>query len=240
MTEHAGRQLRAVPALPLRRLVLLPRRWTTDEQRVHRRQRRRAADRGQLMRRAATLAGCRGGARRRVRARRGPAAPLDFPNATTAPAARPTCSGGGWPGVAAPYSPNPTLAEEEARLRADMRYRRQVAWQTVHQVLEPVPLLGLADRPTRHGETSSSPTARSRRCRGSRPGTASTTSRRMFQTLYEELGAERARGAARRSRDEDIDAAFARERAGARPLQPLAARALPALREQARRVPRRA
>jgi len=48
-------------------------------------------------------------------------------------------------GVAAPFTANPLLAEDEARLRGDLAYRRQVAWETARHALEPVPLLGLAE-----------------------------------------------------------------------------------------------
>ena len=49
-------------------------------------------------------------------------------------------------GVASPYEPNLSLGEEEMveALRSDMKLRRDIAWETVFKVLEPVPLLGLA------------------------------------------------------------------------------------------------
>ena len=53
-------------------------------------------------------------------------------------------------GAPSPYAPNPTLLADPAAadqsLRTDMRQRREVAWQTVQKVLEPVPLLGLANQ----------------------------------------------------------------------------------------------
>ncbi|MBL4688638.1 MAG: c-type cytochrome [Nannocystaceae bacterium] len=50
-------------------------------------------------------------------------------------------------GVAAPYTPDPRLADDAvaAELDSNVRSRREQAWQTVHQVLQPVPLLGLAE-----------------------------------------------------------------------------------------------
>jgi mono/diheme cytochrome c family protein len=75
-------------------------------------------------------------------------AALDFPN--DAAGGKTDVFGRSLAGVAAPFTPNPTLAEEEERLRTDIRYRRRVAWDTAHHVLEPVPLLGLAE-----GEESS-------------------------------------------------------------------------------------
>lgn len=44
-------------------------------------------------------------------------------------------------GVASPYVPDPAIDEQAVIGR--MRVRRQVAWETVRKVLEPVPLLGL-------------------------------------------------------------------------------------------------
>lgn len=53
-------------------------------------------------------------------------------------------------GAPSPYVPDPELladpAGSEARLSADMRARRAAAWATAFKVLEPVPLLGLADQ----------------------------------------------------------------------------------------------
>ena len=48
-------------------------------------------------------------------------------------------------GVAAPYPADSTLNGEEARLQSDMAFRRQTAWDIVERVIEPVPLLGLAE-----------------------------------------------------------------------------------------------
>lgn len=57
-------------------------------------------------------------------------------------------------GVASPYAPDPRLAHQDAaaELNADMRKRREQAWRTAHQVLEPVPLLGLAEAAQMHAE----------------------------------------------------------------------------------------
>ncbi|MGE0789034.1 MAG: cytochrome c [Sandaracinaceae bacterium] len=68
---------------------------------------------------------------------------LDFP-ADETPGGKTDIFGRRLAGVAAPFTPDPSLAENEERLRTDIEYRRQVAWATAHQVLEPVPLLGLA------------------------------------------------------------------------------------------------
>jgi len=48
-------------------------------------------------------------------------------------------------GVAAPYEADLTLLSQTDRLISEMGYRRQVAWDIVARVLDPVPLLGLAD-----------------------------------------------------------------------------------------------
>ncbi|MCA9608269.1 MAG: hypothetical protein KC619_21820, partial [Myxococcales bacterium] len=57
-------------------------------------------------------------------------------------------------GVAAPFTPNPLLADaaEQERLRSDIAYRRQTAWRTAQHVLEQVPLLGLAEGEESSGE----------------------------------------------------------------------------------------
>lgn len=55
-------------------------------------------------------------------------------------------------GVASPYEPAPGLREREEALRSDMRARREAAWRTVHEVLEPAPLLGLAGDQAEHPE----------------------------------------------------------------------------------------
>jgi len=50
-------------------------------------------------------------------------------------------------GAASPYEPDLSLGEEATvqKLRTNIEFRRQVAWQTVFKILEPVPLLGLAE-----------------------------------------------------------------------------------------------
>jgi len=49
-------------------------------------------------------------------------------------------------GVAQPYHADPALSEQEERLRTDAAFRREVAWEIVARTVDPVPLLGLADR----------------------------------------------------------------------------------------------
>ena len=48
-------------------------------------------------------------------------------------------------GVAAEYEADLSLSAQEQRLKTDMGFRRQVAWEIVARVIDPVPLLGLAD-----------------------------------------------------------------------------------------------
>lgn len=48
-------------------------------------------------------------------------------------------------GVAQPYVADATLAEREGELRTNMAARRAAAWDIARRVLEPVPLLGLAN-----------------------------------------------------------------------------------------------
>lgn len=57
-------------------------------------------------------------------------------------------------GVADPYTPDPRLEDPDVadELDRDMRKRRDQAWKTAHQVLEPVPLLGLANVAEEHEE----------------------------------------------------------------------------------------
>ena len=49
-------------------------------------------------------------------------------------------------GPAQPYEPDDTLPAVEERLRTDMVFRRQVAWEIIARTIDPVPLLGLAER----------------------------------------------------------------------------------------------
>lgn len=57
-------------------------------------------------------------------------------------------------GAASPYIPDLSLGSEEMTLalRSNMKLRRDVAWQTVFKILEPVPLLGLAEVSEEHPE----------------------------------------------------------------------------------------
>jgi mono/diheme cytochrome c family protein len=48
-------------------------------------------------------------------------------------------------GIAQPYNADLGLSLEEERLRTDMGFRRQVAWEIVQRVIDPVPLLGVAE-----------------------------------------------------------------------------------------------
>ena len=48
-------------------------------------------------------------------------------------------------GVAQPYNADLSLSAQEERLRTDMAYRRQVSWDIVQRVIDPVPLLGVAE-----------------------------------------------------------------------------------------------
>jgi mono/diheme cytochrome c family protein len=48
-------------------------------------------------------------------------------------------------GVAAPYEADLSLLAQTERIISEMGYRRQVAWDIVARVLDPVPLLGLAE-----------------------------------------------------------------------------------------------
>jgi mono/diheme cytochrome c family protein len=79
--------------------------------------------------------------------------PLAFPEV---PGGKTDVFGRSLVGVAAPYEPDASLGAPEAQeaLAADMRRRRDVAWGTVYKVLEPVPLLGLAEVIEDHPEVS--------------------------------------------------------------------------------------
>jgi mono/diheme cytochrome c family protein len=48
-------------------------------------------------------------------------------------------------GIAAEYQADLTLSAQEQQLKTDMAFRRQIAWEIVGRVIDPVPLLGLAD-----------------------------------------------------------------------------------------------
>ncbi len=49
-------------------------------------------------------------------------------------------------GAPNPYEADLTLADQENELRTNMRRRREVAWETAFKILEPVPMLGLAQQ----------------------------------------------------------------------------------------------
>lgn len=49
-------------------------------------------------------------------------------------------------GVPSPYESNLQMTSEEEELRTNMRRRREMAWETAFKVLQPVPLLGLANQ----------------------------------------------------------------------------------------------
>ncbi|HJL15423.1 MAG TPA: c-type cytochrome [Sandaracinaceae bacterium LLY-WYZ-13_1] len=135
-------------------------------------------------------------------------ASLDFPNDDDSPGGKADVFGRRLAGVAAPFTPNPTLAEDEARLRTDLRYRREVAWDTLHHVLAPVPLLGLAE-----GEEASSEDVELEdgedvpRVPRWQTWYGIDDLRRVFQTLYE--GADPSDRVVRAPfGDEALDAAF--------------------------------
>lgn len=48
-------------------------------------------------------------------------------------------------GIAQPYQADLGLSLQEEQLRTDMGFRRQVAWSIVQRVIDPVPLLGVAE-----------------------------------------------------------------------------------------------
>ena len=93
-------------------------------------------------------------------------------------------------GVAAPYEPDPALASPEAAeaLATDMRKRRDAAWSTVYQVLEPVPLLGLVEVVEDHPEVSW-PVDDVPQVPRWETWYGVEDLKRMFQHLYEGLGA---------------------------------------------------
>ncbi|RMG19332.1 MAG: hypothetical protein D6729_05615 [Deltaproteobacteria bacterium] len=111
-----------------------------------------------------------------------PVEPLDFP-----------VSGGGKTdafgrqlvGRAAPYEADLDLRAEERRLQHDMARRRQVAWEIVGRVLEPVPLLGLAEDPASAESEEEIP-----RVPRWQTWYGVDDFKRLFQHLYETLGPE--------------------------------------------------
>ncbi len=91
-------------------------------------------------------------------------------------------------GRASPYEPDLSLGTEEntLRLRSDMKFRRDVAWATVFKVLEPVPLLGLAEVSQEHPEVEL-PNGVPEIPRF-QTWYGIEDAKRMFQRVYEQLG----------------------------------------------------
>lgn len=73
-----------------------------------------------------------------------PGSSIDFPYDETA--GKQDVFGRSLVGAPNPYEVNRGLSAEEEELRSNMRRRREIAWETAYKVLEPVPLLGLADQ----------------------------------------------------------------------------------------------
>lgn len=90
-------------------------------------------------------------------------------------------------GIADPYRPDRDLAAHESELRSDMRKRREAAWGTVLEVLEPVPLLGLVEDVGAHPEIELP--ADIPRVPRFQTWYGADDFKRMFQFLYEDLGA---------------------------------------------------
>ena len=67
---------------------------------------------------------------------------LDFPGAS---AGKSDAFGRQLAGIAAPYAADLNLSIQTSSLESDMAFRRQVAWDIVQRVIDPVPLLGLAN-----------------------------------------------------------------------------------------------
>ena len=109
-------------------------------------------------------------------------------------------------GKAAPYEADESLAAREDELRGEMRARREAAWRTVAHVLEPVPLLGLEASAGEHEEIRL-PDGEVPRVARWETWYGADDFKRMFQHLYEGLGAE---GRAARAPFDDaaIDEAF--------------------------------
>ncbi|MFW5920940.1 MAG: hypothetical protein ACOCUS_03815, partial [Polyangiales bacterium] len=109
-------------------------------------------------------------------------------------------------GVAAPYDADESLREQEERLETEMGFRREVGWDIVGRVLDPVPLLGLAEEAEDEPEVELPD--------GEVPQVPRWSTwygvddfKRIFQHLYEGLGTD---GRARRQpfSDEQLDEAF--------------------------------
>ena len=129
-------------------------------------------------------AGCAGSGDRPV----GDDDPADFP---AVPGGKTDVFGRSLVGVAAPYEPDPALAAPEAgdQLAADVRRRRDAAWGTVYKILEPVPLLGLVEVFDDHPEVTW-PVADVPMVPRWETWYGVEDVKRMFQHLYEGLGAE--------------------------------------------------
>ncbi|MCC7535260.1 MAG: cytochrome c [Deltaproteobacteria bacterium] len=92
-------------------------------------------------------------------------------------------------GIAAPYAADATLgrAEVEETLRTDHRRRRETAWQILSRVLDPVPLVGLADSAGVHEEIRL-PDGEVPRVPRFQTWYGVDEIRRMFRYAYERLG----------------------------------------------------
>ncbi len=118
----------------------------------------------------------------------GTGSPLEFPGV---PGGKTDVFGRSLVGVAAPYEPDAALSAPEAgeALAADVRRRREAGWATVYKVLEPVPLLGLVEVIEDHPEVSW-PEDDVPEVPRWETWYGVEDLKRMFQHLYEGLGAE--------------------------------------------------
>jgi mono/diheme cytochrome c family protein len=118
--------------------------------------------------------------------------PMGFPGLG---AAKADVFGRALAGVAAPYNADLSLSADEDRLKSDMGYRRKVAWDVVMRVLDPVPLLGLADA-TAGGDEIALPNGEVPRVPRFQTWYGVDDFKRMFRHLFEGLTpAERAQRA---------------------------------------------
>lgn len=108
--------------------------------------------------------------------------PLDFPGG---PGGKSDTLGRGLVGVASDYVAAELDADE---LAGDMRKRREAAWATVIKVLEPVPLLGLAEDADEHDEVEL-PDGEIPKVARWQTWYGMSDIKRMFQHLYEGLDA---------------------------------------------------
>ncbi|HKE16673.1 MAG TPA: hypothetical protein VKB80_17490, partial [Kofleriaceae bacterium] len=112
---------------------------------------------------------------------------IDFPDVATG---KTDVFGRSLVAVAAPYEPDPALAGEAGdALAADVRARREAGWATAFKVLEPVPLLGLAEVIADHPEVSW-PVDDVPHVARWETWYGVEDLKRMFQHLYEGLGAD--------------------------------------------------